>query len=90
MKYVKTKEDIPTGQHIAVLLFGTTYIPGDERSRTHPGHGYPESWEPKVDYIVMRDETELASWIQSNQRSAYVVLHSDVKTVMTQFNVKLV
>lgn len=29
------------------LLIGTTsvYIPGDERSRTNPGHGYPESTE---------------------------------------------
>lgn len=23
----------------------TIYIPGDERSRTNPGHGYPESTE---------------------------------------------
>lgn len=36
----------------------TIHIPGDERSRTHPGHGYPESTE-KVDHIEFYD-TEVA------------------------------
>ena len=37
--------DVPKDFHYAVLIFDSTsvYIPGDERSRTNPGHGYPAS-----------------------------------------------
>ncbi len=43
MKRIKKPSDIPTGPHFAVLVYATTQIhhEGDERSRTHPGHGYP-------------------------------------------------
>jgi len=47
MKRVHTKEDVPHGHHYSVLVYKTssTYVPGDERSRTCPGHGYPEHYE---------------------------------------------
>jgi|APSaa5957512535_1039671.scaffolds.fasta_scaffold123738_2 hypothetical protein len=43
MTRVKTPDDIPEGPHFAVLVYKTDsqHIPGDERSRTNPGHGYP-------------------------------------------------
>jgi hypothetical protein len=36
-------DSIPMYPHDAILVFesSTTHVPGDERSRTHPGHGYP-------------------------------------------------
>jgi len=36
--------DIPDEPHFAVLIYksASVTIPGDERSRTNPGHGYPE------------------------------------------------
>lgn len=39
--------DIPSKPHFAIIRFNTTsvHIPGDERSRTNPGHGYPERTE---------------------------------------------
>ncbi len=44
MKKVKGPTDVPKGRHYVVLIYKTdsVTIPGDERSRTHPGHGYPE------------------------------------------------
>jgi hypothetical protein len=51
--------DIPTGPHFAILGQTSVYIPGDERSRTHPGHGYPASTEY---YITYRAFTDRAEW----------------------------
>lgn len=36
----------------AIIEVETTFIPGDERSRTHPGHGYPAS---TVSHTVYRE-----------------------------------
>jgi hypothetical protein len=43
MKAAKAPSDIPEGHHYAILIFKSesVHIPGDERSRTNPGHGYP-------------------------------------------------
>ena len=41
-KYVHSPEDLPPGEHHVIIKFGSITIPGDERSRTNPGHGYPE------------------------------------------------
>jgi hypothetical protein len=42
MKQVHKKEDVPIGRHYSVIIYKTNlvYHEGDERSRTHPGHGY--------------------------------------------------
>jgi hypothetical protein len=47
VKEVKRPSDVPSGQHFAVCVYDkeSVTIPGDERSRTNPGHGYPESTE---------------------------------------------
>jgi hypothetical protein len=50
---------IPTEQHFAVIREESVYIPGDERSRTHPGHGYPASTET---YVVYEAFQEQAAW----------------------------
>jgi hypothetical protein len=33
---------IPQEEHFAVVYSDSIFIPGDERSRTNPGHGYPD------------------------------------------------
>jgi hypothetical protein len=37
--------DLPERQCWIILQSETVHVPGDERSRTHPGHGYPEHTE---------------------------------------------
>ena len=56
--YVHQYSDFPEGDHYAIIEFGTIYIPGDERSRTNPGHGYPASTEKIVRYVVFETKEE--------------------------------
>ena len=48
-KYPHKIEELPNKQFLAILIESSVMIPGDERSRTNPGHGYPEhsvdQWE---------------------------------------------
>ena len=48
-KWPKKVADFPSGELLAILMPKSTHVPGDERSRTNPGHGYPahteQSWE---------------------------------------------
>lgn len=54
--YVKTKADVPTEDHWAIFKFSSYHVPGDERSRTNPGHGYPARDEPVVEYQAYTTE----------------------------------
>ena len=67
--YVHNKQDIPKGQHYVILDFGTITVPGDERSRTNPGHGYPEYTQYTVDYIVF--ESKKAWEDEIKRRTSY-------------------
>lgn len=71
MKYVHSPSDIPDEAHIAALVFGSIHIPGDERSRTHPGHGYPASTETKIDYIVFESQVEATKWVSEREARKY-------------------
>ncbi len=51
-KLVTQLSELPAGVHYVILTFETFTVPGDERSRTHPGHGYPEHTEHTVSYEV--------------------------------------
>ncbi len=57
-KRVGALSDVPEGRHWMILTFGMVHTPGDERSRTHPGHGYPASDNPVAYYTVYTDEME--------------------------------
>lgn len=71
MKYVHSPADIPDKKHWAALVFGTIHIPGDERSRSHPGHGYPASTETKIDYIAFDDKEEAEKWVSQREGAKY-------------------
>ena len=63
-KSVTEPNDLPPGEHFVILTFGTITIPGDERSRTHPGHGYPESTETTIGCEVFQTEEGWKAEIQ--------------------------
>ena len=63
MKRATSKTDIPQQPHFAALEFSSIHIPGDERSRTNPGHGYPDRNEPVVYYVVFENEVEMRAWV---------------------------
>jgi hypothetical protein len=70
--YVGKVDDLPAGEHFVILELGSISIPGDERSRTHPGHGYPAHTETTVKYIVFNSreawETEIKRRVEEKDR----------------------
>jgi hypothetical protein len=59
--FVHSSAQMPKGEHWAILEFGSIHIPGDERSRQAPGHGYPEHSEPTIGYEAFDSEAEMRS-----------------------------
>lgn len=63
MQQVKSPSDVPMGHHYAVIIYKsfTVHTPGDERSRTNPGHGYPESTDTynNAEHWIT---TDIADW----------------------------
>ena len=89
MKYCSEKKDVPAEEHWAVLKFVNVYVPGDERSQSCPGHGYPASNERHCDYLYFPTQEELESWIYLNSREDFVVLRVSPKTFRTKVNVNI-
>lgn len=56
MAYPTKVDELPSQPFFAVLVPTAVYIPGDERSRTFPGHGYPESTEYHWHIITFENE----------------------------------
>lgn len=70
-KWVHGTGDLPDGEHFAILYFSSVYVPGDERSRTNPGHGYPERYESVVEYVAFTDRAEWEAEVQREMTSQY-------------------
>lgn len=50
--------NIPNEPHWAIISTTSVTIPGDERSRTNPGHGYPQRTETYITYQAFTSEAE--------------------------------
>lgn len=63
MYEIHNPTDLTAGIRFLILVFKITdvYIPGDERSRTNPGHGYPEHTDQyqTTEIFSVVDENEL-------------------------------
>ena len=70
-KHVSVKSDMPTGDHYAIMEFSSINIPGDERSRTNPGHGYPAYTDHFIRYIAFTDKAEWEREVQERTNSKY-------------------
>lgn len=57
-KHVSQYSDIPNGPHFVIFTTRGVYVPGDERSRTNPGHGYPASTENVLGYEAFEDRSD--------------------------------
>lgn len=65
-RFVQSPDDIPVGRkHWAIVTFSSITIPGDERSRTNPGHGYPEHNQTTTNYILFEKESD---WVAEIER----------------------
>jgi hypothetical protein len=57
-KYPKKVSELPNEPYYAILSEASVTVPGDERSRTNPGHGYPEHTHEMWDMEVFPNEDE--------------------------------
>ena len=57
-KFVHSPSDLPKGEHWAIIEGTSVTIPGDERSRTNPRHGYPESIQQYITYEAFTDRVK--------------------------------
>lgn len=91
MKYAYEAAAMPkAGQHFAIVEFSSIFIPGDERSRTNPGHGYPDRTEPTVRYITFDTEEEWKAAIEKRtlrNETNFVPIIAQVPTIVTTVNV---
>ena len=71
MKTATRSENVPTEPHFAILVFSSVSIPGDERSRTNPGHGYPAHDVSTVEYTWTLDRAEWEREVSRRMTSAY-------------------
>lgn len=55
-KYAHSIDDIPQTSHWAIMSLQCIEIPGDERSRNCPGHGYPAHTVRLFNYEVYLTE----------------------------------
>lgn len=46
---------IPSGEHWAIITTSSYTVPGDERSRAQPGHGYSEHTVETINYEAFTD-----------------------------------
>ena len=71
MIYCHSPSDVPQSEHWVIVEFVAITIPGDERSRTNPGHGYPEHSESVCKYIAFTDRGLWEKEIMRRHQLAY-------------------
>lgn len=71
MTFVKNLDTLPDVECFAILMIDGVWIPGDERSRTAPGHGYPERTEHFPSLQVFTDEKEWLDKINEYSNSTF-------------------
>jgi hypothetical protein len=69
--FVDSKEDMPKVEHWAIFRFESISIPGDERSRQAPGHGYPAHNEAVVKYEAYFDKAEWEAALLAIESTAF-------------------
>ena len=88
--YVNAKRDMPDEPHWAILKFGSIHVPGDERSRTNPGHGYPAHNEPVVKYeVYLTEEAMLAAVRQIEERPYHTESYTVIKVEPVQIKTEI-
>lgn len=91
---VESEEDMPKTPHYAVMEFGSMYIPGDERSQSNPGHGYPAETVATRSYLVFMSKETWEAYIsklklQKYGKTAFVALYTTPATITQTINVSV-
>ncbi len=78
---VTRKSDLPETDHYAIITFSTRHVPGDERSRTNPGHGYPAHSVGESSYLAYGDKEAWKADIAEMERSGNPYVAAEVRPV---------
>lgn len=62
---------IPNVEHWAIITTSSYTVPGDERSRTNPGHGYPEHTVETIEYDAYTDYATFEAAVKKRTASLY-------------------
>ncbi len=77
----------------AAITTRSIYVPGDERSRTAPGHGYPEHYEEAIDLIEFKNRSEMETWVKCRidrgERVDYRLIEYNELSIETTVSVKV-
>lgn len=95
-KYARIVADVPDEVHWVIIKNDGVRIPGDERSRTNPGHGYPEHTQNYLSYEVYLTQEKLLEAIKElekphygGNRTAYKVLQVTPVKVKTELKISV-
>ena len=91
---VSSVNDIPEGEYWVIVKNQSVTIPGDERSRTHPGHGYPEHTEHYLSMTVYETKKVMLAEMEKyemtfGQRKEGRILFIRTPKVTTTVNVEV-
>ena len=77
----------------AALIEEKVTIPGDERSRTNPGHGYPEHTKTFTRLQEFGSEQEMLDWVRKEEthcfsKKTYRIIKFEPVEIKTTFSVE--
>lgn len=70
-KFISDPKDIPDVEHWAIMEHDGVFIPGDERSQTNPGHGYPAHTKNYISYQLYFTEEKLLAAIKELEANKF-------------------
>lgn len=84
--------NIPATKHWAIITTSRIYIPGDERSRTNPGHGYPEHYEETINYESFTDYDKFCKKVEqlAARKDSFIAIEAHPFEVKTRIEVSLI
>lgn len=82
---------IPKTEHWALLVNVSTTVPGDERSRSNPGHGYPEHTVESIDYEAFTEYANFENRVLqlTNRRATFTAIKVQPLTIETKVSIKV-
>lgn len=64
--HANNPKDVPNVPHWVVITGTQIHVPGDDRSRVSPGHGYPATTEYFIKYAYFTNEDAWKKYIANN------------------------
>lgn len=72
------------------IITNQTWVEGDKRSRTNPGHGYPAGYETRTEFREFKTEAEMIDWVKTQARysAKYRIIKFEEIELEIKFTVK--